>query len=134
MDSKGIKLSKTTKLRIDDLMGEFVDSFDENSKDVRPFVVKLGLSTGIANSKGLYKEFPPGCESNDWELGSIISSDDFMIFKHLIINEAGISLSDSEIKKHMRMFIEHGIESLYLIWENHHDSGDLEDFKIKILN
>lgn len=134
MDSKGIKLSKLTKIRIDNLMGEFVDTFDESSKDVRPFVVKLGLSKGIANSKGLYTKLPSGCESSDWEMGAIISGEDFTIFKHLIINEAGATLTDSDIKKQMRMFIEHGIESLYTVWENHHNSGDLEDFRIKILS
>ncbi|VWX38606.1 MULTISPECIES: hypothetical protein [Exiguobacterium] len=134
MDSKGIKLSKLTKARIDDLMGEFADSFDDASKEIRPFVIKLGLSTGIANSKGLYEKLPSGCETSDWEMGSIISGDDFMIFKHLIINEAKRSLTDSEIKKYMRTFIEYGISSLYQIWEDHHNSGDLEEFKIKILS
>jgi len=134
MDSKGIKLSKVTKDRVDELMGEFRDTFDDSSKELRPFVLKLGFSFGLAKAEKLHEDVPADCGSGEWEMGSIISGDDLRLFRHLIVNEANRKLSDSEVKKYLKTSMEHGIAYLYEQLEYHSKSGNLEDFKVKILN
>ncbi|MGD6943927.1 hypothetical protein ACQCT6_18075 [Cytobacillus gottheilii] len=96
----------------------------------RPVAIKVALSRGLAISNGpVNDEYILG--KNKWTIpDNIIKEKEFLLFKHLIINEVNTSLDDHELHKHMELFIEKGLRQLKADMEN---KSSLEDFRLIIL-
>lgn len=93
MSNKRMQLSEEGK--------EILDLIANSLEVDRPAAVKIALSRGLAVSNGpIITEFNGG--KNKWTIpDNIIKDKEFLLFKHLIINEVNQSLSDEELHKHM---------------------------------
>lgn len=130
MDSKGIKLSQVSKNRIDNIISHLEHYIP---KDPRPFVVKLSLMHGIENYS-VTSELPSELSSGAWDMGSIINGNDYLLAKHLIINELQEEVEDEKIiRDHMKRFIELGIAHIASLLESDDDIFE-EEFLIKLLS
>ena len=96
----------------------------------RPMTVKVALAKGLAVSNGpISDEFPDG--KNKWVIPEgIIKDKEFILFKHLIINEVGTPLNDVELHKHMLSYIEIGLRSLKTGMD---EKASMEDVRLAIL-
>ncbi len=110
---------------------ETLDLLIEHLDCERPFAIKLALAKGLAKANGTVS--PSQDYSNGkWTIpDNIIRDDDYLLFKHLIINEIGQPLSEDEIDKHMILFIEYGLQ---VIKQEIDELTSLEDYRIKILS
>ncbi|WP_058763157.1 hypothetical protein [Exiguobacterium chiriqhucha] len=130
MDSKGIKLSQVSKSRIDNIISHLEHYVP---KDPRPFVVKLSLMHGIENYS-VTSELPSELSSGAWDMGSIINGNDYLLAKHLIINELQEEVEDEKIiRDHMKRFIELGVAHISSLLESDDDIFE-EEFLIKLLS
>lgn len=130
MDSKGIKLSQVSKDRIDNIISHLEHYVP---KDPRPFVVKLSLMHGIENYS-ITSELPSELSSGAWDMGSIINGNDYLLAKHLIINELQEEVEDEKIiRDYMKRFIELGVAHISSLLESD-DALFEEEFLIKLLS
>ncbi|TCI72187.1 hypothetical protein EVJ22_05890 [Exiguobacterium sp. SH0S7] len=130
MDSKGIKLSQVSKNRIDNIISHLEHYVP---KEPRPFVVKLSLMHGIENYS-VTSELPSELSSGAWDMGSIINGNDYLLAKHLIINELQEEVEDEKIiRDHMKRFIELGVAHVASLLESDDDIFE-EEFLIKLLS
>ncbi|TCI31543.1 hypothetical protein EVJ33_00240 [Exiguobacterium sp. SL-10] len=130
MDSKGIKLSQVSKDRIDTIINHLEHYIP---KEPRPFVVKLSLMHGIENYS-VTSELPSELSSGAWDMGSIINGNDYLLAKHLIINELQEEVEDEKIiRDHMKRFIELGVAHIASLLESDDDIFE-EEFLIKLLS
>lgn len=96
----------------------------------RPMAVKVALAKGISVSDGPVTEKYSG-DGDKWDIPvGIIKDKEFLLFKHLIINEIGIPLNDEELHKHMLTFIEKGLRAINDELEN---KTSMEDVRLAIL-
>lgn len=122
MSNKRMQLSEEGKVILDLIA---------NALEVdRPIAVKIALSKGLAVSNGpITTEFEGG--KNKWTIpDNIIKDKEFLLFKHLIINEVNTSLTDEELHKHMIAFIEEGLRKLKA---DHDSKTSMEDLRLTIL-
>lgn len=130
MDSKGIKLSQVSKDRIDNIISHLEHYVP---KEPRPFVVKLSLMHGIENYS-VTSELPSELSSGAWDMGSIINGNDYLLAKHLIINELQEEVEDEKIiRDNMKRFIELGVAHVASLLESNDDIFE-EEFLIKLLS
>ncbi|TCN11065.1 hypothetical protein EV581_104464 [Bacillus sp. BK006] len=96
----------------------------------RPMAVKIALAKGISISEGpVSEQYSPG--KNKWTIpDNIIKDKEFLLFKHLIINEVSTPLTDDDLHKHMLTFIEKGLRKLEDDLEN---KTSMEDFRLRII-
>lgn len=122
MGNKKIILSGESRKIIDELM-VLLDF-------TRPQIVEFSLSKGIAISKGP-REIQTFDLSTKWEFGeSIIDGSEYLLFKHLIINEQQRILSEEEISKYMGNYIELGCRKLHELMSN---KSSIEDLRLALL-
>lgn len=96
----------------------------------RPMAVKIALAKGLAATTGPIQEDYTGSK-NKWTIpDSIIKDKEFLLFKHLIINEVNQPLNEDELHKHMLAYIEKGLRLLNETVEN---KTSMEDLRISIL-
>ncbi|WP_419883514.1 hypothetical protein ACN6MY_08165 [Peribacillus sp. B-H-3] len=108
---------------------KIVDLIAESLEVERPMAIRIALAKGIAVSSGSINENYTG--GNRWTIpDSIIKDKEFLLFKHLIINETNKSLNDEELHKYMLMYIEKGLRTLRDILKN---KTSMEDFRLSIL-
>lgn len=130
MDSKGIKLSQVSKDRIDNIISHLEHYVP---KEPRPFVVKLSLMHGIENYS-VTSELPSELSSGAWDMGAIINGNDYLLAKHLIINELQEEVEDEKIiRDNMKRFIELGVAHVASLLESNDDIFE-EEFLIKLLS
>lgn len=122
MANRRMLLSEDGKKILDDL----VDVLEID----RPMVVKIALAKGISVSNGPIKEeYTAG--KNKWTIpDGIIKDKEFLLFKHLIINEINSEITEDELHKHMVAFIEKGLRTLQVLLKN---KTSMEDFRLSIL-
>ncbi len=96
----------------------------------RPMSVKIAFAKGLAVSNGaIVNEFQKG--SNKWVIPEgIIKGKEFLLFKHLIINEINESVDEDEIHQHMLAYIEKGLRIIYSEISN---KTSIEDLRLTIL-
>lgn len=109
---------------------QLLDSFCERLEFARPKGIKVAIAKGIARgivpSKDDYKD-----GKSKWELpDSIIKDNEYTLFKHIIINEHQIAMSDSEVNEYILLYFESGIRTLM---DELSEMTTLEDSRIKIL-
>jgi hypothetical protein len=109
---------------------EILDTIADTLEIERPMAVKIALAKGISISNGAVKEeFEGGTDK--WTIPeSIIKDKEFLLFKHLIINEIGTPLNEVDLHKHMLDFIEKGLRKLS---EQLKNKTSMEDFRLTIL-
>ncbi|KAA0777840.1 hypothetical protein DN392_07560 [Bacillus sp. BB51/4] len=97
----------------------------------RPQGVKIALAKGIANATGqINDDFKDG--KTKWTIpDNIIKDKEFLLFKHLIINEMQVALNEDEITQSMLLYIEYGLK---IIKQEIDNLSSLEDYRIIVLN
>lgn len=123
MANRRINLSGTGK--------EILDLLCEVLEVDRPQGVKIALAKGIANASGkIDEDFKDG--KTKWTIpDNIIKDQEFLLFKHLIINELQTSLNEDEINQNMLLYIEYGLK---IIKQEIDNLSSLEDYRITVLN
>jgi hypothetical protein len=97
----------------------------------RPQGIKIALAKGIANATGKIKDDFKD-EKNKWTIpDNIIKDKEFLLFKHLIINEIQIALNEDEITQNTLLYIEYGLK---IIKQEIDNLSSLEDYRIIVLN
>ncbi|OCS87288.1 hypothetical protein [Caryophanon latum] len=113
---------------------DIIDSFKIIlSIDETPTIIKLALAKGISLiepndvlDENLYKA------TEKWLVPeNIIKEQEFLLFKHLIINEYETVITDKDINKYFAFLIEKGIRKLHEIVQN---KTSLENIYEAILN
>lgn len=122
MGNKKLILSGESRKIIDELMVLLDFS--------RPQMVKLSLAKGLSIANG-----PSKLENFDlkekWEFGeSIIDGSEFLLFKHLIINEQKRNLSEEEVSQYIGNYIEIGSRELKKAMET---KSSIEDLRLALL-
>lgn len=109
---------------------EILDLIADSLEVERPMAVKIALAKGISISDGpVLEEYVGG--KNKWTIpDNIIKDKEFLLFKHLIINEVNAPLTEEELHKHMLSFIEKGLRRLK---EELNNKTSMEDFRLTIL-
>jgi hypothetical protein len=107
-----------------------LDTIADTLEVERPMAVKIALAKGISISNGaVSEEFEGG--NDKWTIPeSIIKDKEFLLFKHLIINEVGAPLNEVDLHKHMLAFIEMGLR---ILGEQLRNKTSMEDFRLTIL-
>ncbi|UTG82727.1 hypothetical protein [Bacillus paranthracis] len=97
----------------------------------RPQGIKIALAKGIANTTGkINDDFKDG--KSKWTIpDNIIKDKEFLLFKHLIINEMQVALNEDEITQSMLLYIEYGLK---IIKQEIDNLSSLEDYRIIVLN
>lgn len=97
----------------------------------RPQGIKIALAKGIANDTGkMNDDFKDG--KNKWTIpDNIIKDKEFLLFKHLIINEMQVALNEDEITQSILLYIEYGLK---IIKQEVDNLSSLEDYRIIVLN
>jgi hypothetical protein len=123
MANKRMNLSGTGK--------EILDTLCEVLEIERPHGIKIAFAKGLSKATGKvgggYNDIKPKWTIPD----NIIRDKDYLLYKHLIINELQTSLSDDEVNEHMLRFIEYGLR---IIDEEIKILATIEDYRIKVLN
>ncbi|MBS4205478.1 hypothetical protein [Lederbergia citrea] len=108
------------------LLDKIADSLDIE----RPMAVKVALAKGIATSNGPVQDIINDSQPK-WTIpDNIIKDKEFLLFKHLIINEINSPLNEDELHKHMLAFIEVGVRRLN---EDLESKPSIEDFRLSII-
>jgi len=109
---------------------ELLDSLCEKLEIERPLGVKIAIAKGLAHggvlNKDEYKDGKPRWEIPD----SIIKEREYLLFKHIIINETQKVMSAEEINEMLLLSFESGIR---ILTNELAEQTSLEDSKIKIL-
>ncbi|MED4027946.1 hypothetical protein P4672_16975 [Priestia megaterium] len=109
---------------------QILDRVVDSLECERPMAVKIALAKGISISEGpVSEQYSLG--KNKWTIpDNIIKDKEFLLFKHLIINEVSTPLADDDLHKHMLAFIEKGLRKLEDDLEN---KTSMEDFRLRII-
>ena len=101
--------------------------------DDTPVIIKLALAKGIATLQtieNVNQEFTKDKEK--WLVPeNIIKDRDYLLFKHLIINEYDMVISDQDINKYFAYFIERGARELQKVEQA---KNSFEDIHVSILS
>lgn len=123
MGNRRMSLSGTGK--------EILDVLVETLEIERPQAVKIALAKGIAKASGPAEKSEKDGKKG-WEIpDNIIKDKEYLLFKHLIINEAQRSLSEEELKQHMEAYIEFGLKT---VKQELDTLSSIDDYRIKVLN
>jgi hypothetical protein len=129
MANARIKLSKAGTERLDKVIAEL--SFLE-TKDIRPKTLRIAFAKGISEANN--QSNLPAYNSGGWEIpaGVIAQGDDYLLFKHLMIDKLKYSLDgQKEIDEHLVRFIEFGLE----VMDKEIDSlSNLDNFILHLVN
>lgn len=109
---------------------EILDLIVDTLEIERPMAIKVALAKGIAISNGaVIEEFNAG--KNKWTIpDNIIKDKEFLLFKHLVINEVNNQLNEDDLHKHMLLFIEKGLRRLN---QEITEKSSMEDIRLTIL-
>ncbi|MGE7988524.1 hypothetical protein [Lysinibacillus fusiformis] len=121
-----------TKFNISKEAKEIIDSLKVVLDiDDTPTVLKLGLAKGIATLDPTEKieKFE---RSGQWLVPeNVIKDRDYLLFKHLIINDLDTIISDADINKYFAFYIEKGLR---LIQTQIDGKTSFDDIRITILS
>jgi hypothetical protein len=122
MSNRRMQLSEKGKI--------ILDTFADTLEVDRPMAVKIALAKGLSISNGhVTDEFDGG--NQKWTIPEgIIKDKEFLLFKHLIINEISSPLDEADLHKHMLAFIEKGLRKLD---DDLISKTSMEDFRLIIL-
>ncbi|MGE6486900.1 hypothetical protein ACQKE5_01265 [Paenisporosarcina sp. NPDC076898] len=109
---------------------KILDLIVEVLETERPMVVRIALAKGISVSNGPVEDVFPNSK-NKWTIpDNVIKDKEYLLFKHLIINEVQKTLDEDHLHQHMILFIEKGLQTLKQEYER---KTSLEDFRLSIL-
>ena len=123
MGNKKLSLSGTGK----EILDQLCDQIDID----RPLGINLAIAKGISKANGPvsndFKDNKP-----KWTIPeNVIKGNQFLLYKHLIIQELSKPLDDDEIQEYLLLFIESGLR---IIKAEIDDQTSMEDYQLTILN
>jgi hypothetical protein len=73
----------------------------------RPLVLRIAFAKGLLHVQGEPRDFGSG----GWTIpaGVIARDDEYLLFKHLMINKLGRTIDEKEVDKYLLRFIEEGL-------------------------
>lgn len=100
---------------------------DINNTQTRPTVLKIAFAKGLKHVKGEPRDFGRG----GWTAGAgVIAKDtDYLLYKHLMINELQKPLKDKEVDQYLLRYIEEGLRVMN---EEVDQLSTLENYMIKL--
>jgi len=108
---------------------ELLDSLCVRAEVERPVAIKIALAKGIA--LGRYELEPPKDDKPKWTIpDGLIKDREYLLFKHLIIQEQQKSLDEDAVNDYFAAYIEGGLRALQQVAEA---QTSLEDFRLKML-
>lgn len=111
-----------------DIIDELKILLDE---DERSPIIQLALAKGIANISDNLIEPIKYNSSGTWTVPeNLIKDPEYVLFKHLIINEYKKPISDQDMNKYFAFLIESGLR---LILKSIESKTDFDDLRIQIL-
>lgn len=109
---------------------EILDTLNEYLEIDRPLGVKIALAKGISLSDNNIT-FDTNDAKNKWTIpDNIIRDKEYLLYKHLIIEEVKRPLNEDEINNFMLHFIEKGLR---IIKEEIDNLSSMEDYRINVL-
>ncbi|QHT48507.1 hypothetical protein M662_19120 [Bacillus sp. SB49] len=120
MANKKMNLSKTGK----ELLENAINSLDLD----RPLVIKIALAKGLAYNG----EFEFNTDSTPkWPIPEgIIKNNEYLMFKHIIINNLQKTIEDQEVSTYMLHYLEKGLRVIDSVIK---EKNSLEDSRFVIL-
>lgn len=110
---------------------EILESLCDYLEVERPLAIKIALAKGLAKSEGQLSETYKD-NKQKWIIpDNIIRDKEYLLFKHLIINELENTISEDQLDDHFLSYIEYGLR---IIQEEIENISSIEDYRIKILN
>ncbi|MGO4890410.1 hypothetical protein ACJ2A9_21900 [Anaerobacillus sp. MEB173] len=110
---------------------ELLDNLCDRLEVERPFGIKIALAKGIAHANGTV-EVNVIENKAKWTIpDNIIRDKEYLLFKHLLINELTTPLNEEEVNQTMLTFIEYGLR---IISNELSEISSIEDYRIKVLN
>jgi hypothetical protein len=98
----------------------------------RPNGIKLAFAKGLAKTVGKIENSEFNDNGQKWTIpDGIIRDKEYLLFKHLIINELQSPLNDDEVNKNLLLFIEKGLR---IIENEINELSSLEDYRLTIFN
>lgn len=109
---------------------EILDTLNEYLEIDRPLGVKIALAKGLSLSDNNIN-FDTNDGKNKWTIpDNIIRDKEYLLYKHLIIEEVKRPLNEDEINNFMLHFIEKGLR---IIKEEINNLSSMEDYRINVL-
>lgn len=122
MGNKKLSLSGTGK--------EILDRLCDEIEIERPLGINLAIAKGIAKANGKmsdnFKDNKPKWTIPD----SVIKGNQFLLYKHLIIQEVAKPLDDDELQEYLLAFIEFGLRTIKTEMD---ELTSMEDYQLAIL-
>ncbi len=78
-------------------------------EDNRPEALRLALAKGIVATKGKPPETNGSGGGFEVPQGVIAKDQEYLKYKHLIIEQIGHCINDNEVDRHIHLFIEYGL-------------------------
>lgn len=111
---------------------EYLDILCDRLDVERPQGLKIAFAKGISNAQGNVSVTQNEGNKQNWAIpDGIIREKEYLLFKHLIINELQTSLSDDEVNKQMLNYMEFGLR---VISNELKQLSSMEDYRIKVLS
>lgn len=108
---------------------ELLDSLCVRAEVERPLALKFALAKGIA--LGFHQINSPKDDKPKWTIpDGLIKDREYLLFKHLIIQEQQTGLDDEAVSDYIVSYIEVGLRAFQQVME---EQTSLEDFRIKML-
>lgn len=122
MSNRRIRLTEDGK--------KILDLLTEQLEVDRPTAIHIALAKGIQISDQVPNE-EYSDNKNKWTIpDNIIKEQEFLLFKHLIINEVQTTVDDETLHDLMRLYIEKGLRKMHDIYK---EKTSMEDLRISIL-
>lgn len=109
---------------------EILDQMSQLLEIERPHGIKIALAKGISKFDGNF-DIDYRDSKDKWNIpDNIIRDREYLLFKHLIIQEVQRPLNDEEITQFMLYFIEFGLKT---VQEEINNMSSMEDYRITVL-
>lgn len=108
---------------------EILDKLCDHLECDRPYGLTVAFAKGITDTQNT-KALPQ--DGKKWTVpDNVIRGDDYLLLKHLIINELNKPINDEDVDKEMSYFIEKG---LAVISHEFDELASIDDYQISIMN
>ncbi|PEJ58832.1 hypothetical protein CN692_07600 [Bacillus sp. AFS002410] len=93
-----------------EILNKIMAEFDLPVANQRPDTLRIAFAKGLVSEKKVDEPIALS-EKSDFEFPlSVITKDDYLLYKHLIINKVGRTLEEKDIEKFILFFVEDGLQ------------------------
>lgn len=94
-----------------------------------PLVLKIAFAKGLLHCPGE----PEPCSRGGWTIpaGVVARDDDYLLYKHLIINQLGRAIEDQEVDHYLWLYIEAGLK---VMEKEIYSLSSLDNYRSKLVS